>query len=48
MFIRDCLNPTEKELMNTADGFAKEYSALLDNCKNAQSKAMKSSRLKKR
>jgi hypothetical protein len=45
MFIRGLLDPTEKELMNTADGFAKEYSALLDNCKNAQSKAMKSESL---
>ncbi|MDD6988980.1 DUF2935 domain-containing protein [Ruminococcus sp.] len=44
-FIRGLLDPTEKELMNTADGFAKEYSALLDNCKNAQSKAMKSESL---
>lgn len=31
--------------MNTANEFAKEYSALLDNCKNAQSKAMKSESL---
>lgn len=42
MFIRGLLDPTEKKLMNTANEFAKEYSALLDNCKNAQSKAMKS------
>lgn len=45
MFIRGLLDPTEKELMNKADSFAKEYEALLDNCKNAQSKVMKSESL---
>lgn len=45
MFIRGLLDPTEKELVNKADSFAKEYEALLDNCKNAQSKVMKSESL---
>ena len=45
MFIRGLLDPTEKELMNKADSFAKEYEALLDKCKNAQSKVMKSESL---
>lgn len=42
MFIRGLLDPTETELMNTADSLAKDYSALLENCKNAQNRAMKS------
>lgn len=45
MFIRGLLDPTEKELMNKADSFAKEYEALLDNFKNAQSKVMRSESL---
>lgn len=45
MFIRGLLDPTETELMNTADSFAKDYSALLENCKNAQNRAMKSESL---
>lgn len=45
MFIRGLLDQTETELMNTADSFAKDYSALLENCKNAQNRAMKSESL---
>lgn len=45
MFIRGLLDPTEAELMNTADSFAKEYGTLLENCKNVQNKMMKSESL---
>lgn len=45
MFIRGLLDPTEAELMNTADSFAKAYGTLLENCKNMQNKMMKSESL---
>lgn len=32
LFIRGLLDPSETELISTADGFAKEYSALLESC----------------
>lgn len=39
-FIRGLLDPTEEELMKTANGFAGDYRKLLDVCRNAQDKAM--------
>ena len=38
LFIRGLLDPTETELIEGADGFAKEYEELLKSCKNAQDK----------
>ncbi len=40
LFIRGLLDPTETELFNTADEFAKEYAELLEQCNCAQEKAM--------
>lgn len=40
MFIRGILDPTETELFNTADEFAKEYAALIESCNCAQEKMM--------
>ena len=40
MFIRGLLDPSEAELLNLADGFAKEYSALLNACHNAQNQTL--------
>ena len=40
MFIRGLLDPCETELYNAADGFAKEYSALLEQCRKAQNRTM--------
>lgn len=39
MFIRGLLDPTETELMKSADMFAEDYSKLLQSCDNAQSRA---------
>lgn len=40
LFIRGLLDPTENELIQTADGFAKEYAALLETCRRAQRQTM--------
>lgn len=40
MFIRGLLDPTEMELFNSADEFANEYSALLENCCLAHQQTM--------
>lgn len=40
MFIRGLLDPTESDLIDTADEFAKEYAVLLESCNCAQEKAM--------
>ena len=40
LFIRGLLDPTETELFNSADGFAKEYSALLETSRNAHNKTI--------
>lgn len=40
MFIRGLLDPTETELMQSADTFAKNYAALLQSCHNAQNKTL--------
>ncbi len=45
MFIRGLLDPSETELLNLADGFAKEYSALLSACHNAQNQTLTSDSL---
>lgn len=45
MFIRGLLDPTEAELINSADGFAKDYAALLESSRNAQDRAMSSAAL---
>lgn len=36
-FIRGLLDPTEEELINTADGFAKDFAVLLSKCHKAHS-----------
>ena len=46
MFIRGLLDPTEAELINSADGFAKDYAALLESSRNAQDRAMSSAAYK--
>lgn len=40
MFIRGLLDPSEAELINTADSFAKNYASLLQSCNNAQDMAL--------
>lgn len=45
MFIRGLLDPSETELFNSADGFAKEYSVLLNTCHNAQNQTLTSDSL---
>lgn len=45
MFIRGLLDPSEKELFNTADEFADEYAELLKTCCNAQYRTMTSDSL---
>ena len=47
LFIRGLLDPSETELFNSADNFAKEYSALLDTCNNAHNQTIKSASLEK-
>lgn len=39
MFIRGLLDPSESELIASADGFAKEYSELLEECNSAHRRA---------
>lgn len=41
LFIRGLLDPSETELFHSADGFAKDYSALLENCCLAQKQSMR-------
>ena len=41
LFIRGLLDPTEEELINTADNFAKEYKKLLQEARNATDETMK-------
>ena len=41
LFIRGLLEPTEEELINTADNFAKEYKELLQNARNMTDETMK-------
>ena len=40
LFIRGLLDPSETELINSADEFAANYSALLSSCNNAQNRTM--------
>lgn len=40
MFIRGLLDPTESELIKSADMFTEDYAALLQSCRNAQNKAL--------
>ena len=40
LFIRGLLDPTETELINTADGFAKDFDELLSRCRNAQNRTL--------
>lgn len=47
MFIRGLLDPAEKELFNSADGFAKDYAALLEACSNANDKTLTADSLNK-
>lgn len=45
MFIRGLLDPCETDLFNAADGFAKDYAALLETSRNAHDKTMSNSSL---
>lgn len=47
MFIRGLLDPCETELFNSADDFAKDFAALLENCRCAHDKTMHSDSLEK-
>lgn len=47
MFIRGLLDPSEEELIDSADEFAKEYSVLLENCHKAHDKTMTDDSLNK-
>lgn len=47
MFTRGLLDPSESALIDKADKFAKDYSALLDAFCNAHNRTMKSSTLDK-
>lgn len=40
LFIRGLLDPSETELINSADTFAADYSALLNSCHNTQNRAL--------
>lgn len=42
LFIRGLLDPTEEELINTADNFAKEYKKLLQEARNMTDETIKS------
>ena len=46
MFIRGLLDPCETELMDTADGFAKEFCALLEASRKAQDRTLTEKTLK--
>ncbi|MGM9665655.1 MAG: DUF2935 domain-containing protein [Eubacteriales bacterium] len=45
LFIRGLLDPSEVDLISTADGFAKDYSKLLEACNDAQMRTMTSDSL---
>ncbi len=45
LFIRGLLDPSETELFNSADKFAKEYCALLETCQNAHNQTLTSNSL---
>lgn len=45
LFIRGLLDPTENELINTADSFAKDYARLLESSRAAQDRTIASSSL---
>lgn len=47
MFIRGLLDPCETELINTADGVAKEFAELLRQCSSAQDQTLTASSLEK-
>ena len=47
LFIRGLLDPSETELFCAADGFAKEFAELLENCKNAQCRTMTGASIEK-
>ena len=47
MFIRSLLDPSETELLQTADGFANEYQALLNACNHAQNQTLTADSLEK-
>ena len=47
LFIRGLLDPTENELIETADGFAKDFRELLTACRNAQDRTLTQSSLEK-
>ena len=47
MFIRGLLDPTEAELLNSANNFAKDYLALLEMCNNSNNKTLTSDSLNK-
>lgn len=40
LFIRGLLDPSETELINSADGFAEEYSELLKSCRSVHDQAL--------
>ncbi len=45
LFIRGLLDPTETELLHSADGFAQNYAALLRNCHSTQNKMLSANTL---
>lgn len=45
MFIRGLLDPSEAELIDTADEFAEEYAKLLETCHHAHAKTLESTSL---
>ena len=45
LFIIGLLDPSEEELIHSADSFAKEYCQLLESCKGAHKQMMSSSSL---
>lgn len=47
LFIRGLLDPTETELIQTADTFAKEYAALLESCRSAHNQTLTADTLEK-
>lgn len=47
LFIRGLLDPCEAELFCSADEFAKEFAALLDSCRCAQNRTLRSDSLEK-
>ncbi|MBQ7827973.1 MAG: DUF2935 domain-containing protein [Clostridia bacterium] len=47
MFIRGLLDPSEGELIDTADGFAEDFAELLESCRSAQDRTMTAESLEK-